>query len=79
MPRGIIVPLYVKQLIVSKYQSGIKQATISKQLNLNRSVKLIHTIRRRLRDSSLPARKPSNKPSYRRKIGPPDFSLHMII
>ncbi|XP_050297730.1 uncharacterized protein LOC126737076 [Anthonomus grandis grandis] len=124
MPRGITLALCIKQLIISKYQSGVKQAIIAKQLGLNRSVvsktiKLhhirnslisppktgrprkttprvdekiksialenpfntamdiksqlddvnisIHTVRRRLRDSGLPARTPSKKPFISKK------------
>ncbi|CAH1991836.1 unnamed protein product [Acanthoscelides obtectus] len=35
---GITLNLQIKELIILKYRSGIKQATIAKQLNLSRSV-----------------------------------------
>ncbi|CAH1975236.1 unnamed protein product [Acanthoscelides obtectus] len=38
MARGITLNLRIKELIILKYRSGIKQATIAKQLNLSRSV-----------------------------------------
>ncbi|CAH2013619.1 unnamed protein product [Acanthoscelides obtectus] len=38
MARGSTLNLQIKKLIILKYLSGIKQATIAKQLNLSRSV-----------------------------------------
>ncbi|CAH1973055.1 unnamed protein product [Acanthoscelides obtectus] len=38
MARGITLNLRIKELIILKYRSGIKQATIAKQSNLSRSV-----------------------------------------
>ncbi|CAH1978135.1 unnamed protein product [Acanthoscelides obtectus] len=34
MARGIALNLQIKELIILKYRSGIKQATIANQLNL---------------------------------------------
>lgn len=38
MPRGINLSNQVKQLIIKKYQEGVKQVDIASQLKLNKSV-----------------------------------------